>query len=201
MTSRWPLGAFAALGAATIAAFFLVQHLKVALPLINGFPAPFPSTIDPVSGGVCTVRTHNGLRQISFRRMSISFYLQNQADTVNVYVIGPGGRRVRQIGDAVHMPLNRRHTFYWDGRLPGGAVAPDGAYAIQVQLIAQGRTFEIANQGTGALQPVTIDTSIPRPVVTGVSPATIPLAGGRVTIRYAGVTAGGRGQRILIYRL
>ena len=201
MTSRWPLGAFVALGAATIAAFFLVQHLKVANPLINGFPAPFPSTIDPVAGGVCAVRGHRGRKEVSFRQMSISFYLQNQADRVNVYIVAPDGRRVRQIGDAVPMAIDKRHTFRWDGRLADGSVAPDGAYAVQVQLISQARTFEISDQGTGKVLPVTVDSTVPRPIVTGVSPHGIPVAGGRVTIRYTGVAVGDRAQRILIYRV
>ena len=38
--SRLPTGAFAVLVAATIAAFFITQHLKVTTPLIQGFPRP-----------------------------------------------------------------------------------------------------------------------------------------------------------------
>lgn len=199
MSRRWPLGAFVALAAVTVGAFFFVQHLKVATPLINGFPAPFPRTIDPVAGGVCTVRTHAGRRPVSFRRMSLSFYLQNRADDVDAYVVDGAGDRVRQIGFGVHMGVGRRHSFWWDGRLSDGAVAPDGAYEIEVELIHQARVFVISNQSTGAAALVRVDTAVPHPVVT-VSPATVA-AGQPVAIRFTGAGAGGLGRRILVYRV
>ncbi|MGH2857131.1 MAG: hypothetical protein ACRDMJ_06560 [Solirubrobacteraceae bacterium] len=196
------MAAFAALAAATVGAFFVVQHLKVTTPLINGFPAPFPRTIDPVAGGVCPVPNRNGvLRPVSFRRMKVSFYLQGRADDVDVYVLGSDqATRVAQIGDGVHMRVKRRHTFIWNGRLPDGSVAPDGLYYLKVALIHQGRSFLISNQSTGAVEPVTV-LAHPAPLrVTSLTPAALTEPStGRVTIHYTG----GEGLRphVLIYRL
>ena len=50
---RFPVIAFAALVVATVAAFFITQHLKVTTPLIAGFPRPFPAAINPVRGTTC----------------------------------------------------------------------------------------------------------------------------------------------------
>ena len=49
--SRLPLTAFGALIVATVAAFFVTQHLKVSTPLIAGFPHPSPSAISPAGNG------------------------------------------------------------------------------------------------------------------------------------------------------
>ena len=45
--NRLPAVVFALLAAATVGAFFVVQHLKVSTPLIAGFPAPYPSGMTP----------------------------------------------------------------------------------------------------------------------------------------------------------
>lgn len=199
---RWSVAGFVALAAATIAAFFVVQHLKVTTPLINGFPAPFPHTIDPVAGGRCPVRGRKGgIRLVSFRRSKLSFYLQGRADDVDVYVLGPDQTtQVAQIGDGVHMRVKHRHTFWWNGRLADGSVAPDGLYYLKVRLIHQGRSFLISNQNTGAVEPITV-LAHPAPLrVTSVTPTSLAdPAAGAVTIRYEG----GEGLRphVLIYRL
>jgi hypothetical protein len=201
--SRVPVAAFVALVIATVGAFFVTQHLKVTTPLINGFPAPVPSTINPVSGGVCPVRNGKGvLVPTGFRRMKVSFYLLNRADDVDVYIVDPDGTIVDTLpGSGRHMGIQKRRAFFWNGRTaPDGRIAPDGTYYIQVFLVHQGRTLLISNQSTGAQEPVTVDTVPPRPVVTGVSPAAIIASSPTsVTIRYSG-TDGLRPQ-ILIYRI
>ena len=200
--SRLPVAAFVALVIATVGAFFVVQHLKITTPLINGFPAPVPSAINPLAGGVCGVR--NGktgeLVPTSFRRANVSFYLLNRADNVDVYIDHDGVDIVTLPGSGRYMKIKQRRTFTWNGRLDNGQVAPDGAYYIRVSLVHQGRTLVIANQSTGVLEPVTIDTARPAPVVTSVSPAMLsPASRSAVTIHYAG-TDGVRPQ-ILIYRV
>ncbi|MGH2876872.1 MAG: hypothetical protein ACRDNJ_16865 [Solirubrobacteraceae bacterium] len=196
------MAGFVALAAATIGAFFVVQHLKVTTPLINGFPAPFPREINPIAGGRCPVRGRKGrIRLVSFRRARLSFYLQGRADDVDVYVLGPDQTtQVAQIGDGVHMRVKHRHTFWWNGRLADGSVAPDGLYYLKVALIHQGRSFLISNQNTGVVEPITV-LAHPEPLrVTSVAPARLadPTAG-TVTVRYEG----GEGLRphVLIYRL
>ena len=52
-SNRLATVAFAALVAATIAAFFVTQHLKVTTPLIQGYPRPVPGVINPLHGVDC----------------------------------------------------------------------------------------------------------------------------------------------------
>jgi len=201
--TRLPVAAFVALVIATVGAFFVVQHLKITTPLINGYPAPVPSAINPVAGRVCRVRNGKTGRLIplSFRQTNVSFYLLNRADNVDVYIDHDGVNIVTLPGSGRYMRIKHRHTFSWNGRLDNGQVAPDGTYYVRVSLVHQGRTLVIANQSTGVLEPVTVDTARPAPVVTSVSPATVSSASPRsaVTIHYTG-TDGVRPQ-ILIYRV
>jgi hypothetical protein len=206
---RRPVATFVVLGIATVGAFFLTQHLKVTTPLINGFPAPVPSTINPVNGGTCRLRnSHGRLVPVSFRRMKVSFYLQNRADVVYVEIV-QGDRVVRTLpGSGRYLRTFKRRTFIWDGREEDGRVAPDGAYDIRVSLAHQGRTLTIAKP-SGTVEPVTVQTQPPVLAVTSVTPRTVAVAGRPVfTIHYSGnqglrpqvlilrVTAGSRPQLV-----
>lgn len=199
--SRAPVAAFVALVIATVAAFFVTQHLKVTTPLIQGRPAPVPNTINPVYGGVCARRTAKGaLRLVSYRRMGISFYLQNRSDNVTVQIVDRDGTPVRTIANNVYMRAEhpQRHYFTWNGRLADGSVAPAGVYYIKVSLLHQARTLVISNS-TAAL-PVTVQTTRPQVRVTSVTPAAIATGSGTpVTIRYTGT--GAARPRILIFRV
>jgi flagellar hook assembly protein FlgD len=187
-----PVAAFVALAIATVGAFFLVQTLKVSTPLITGLPAPHPDRINPVSGGVCPIPSGKQHRPqpTSFRSMRISFLLLNQADEVTVQIVDPAGHVVDTIARAVPMQVNRRHAFTWNGHLADGRVAPSGRYYVQVTLIHQHRTIQIASQNTGALEPVTVeDGPAPIKVVSvkagGVEPAVFPQTSGRpIAIRF-----------------
>jgi flagellar hook assembly protein FlgD len=198
--TRWPVATFVALVIATVGAFFVTQHLKVTTPLIQGRPAPVPGTINPVSGGVCLRRTGKGvLVPVSFRRMNVSFYLQNRSDNVDVYIVHDGVK-VRQIGNDVYMGAHppRRHEFSWDGRLADGRVAPDGTYYINVVLTHEARSLLISN--STAAEPVTVQTAPPHVRVTSVTPSSV--ASGSATpviIRYTGTDA--VRPRVLIYRV
>jgi hypothetical protein len=199
--TRVPVAAFVALVIATVAAFFVVQHLKVSTPLVAGRPAPVPSTINPVDGGVCAVRNGKGmLTRVSFGTAKVSFYLIHRADDVDVYIV-QGADIIRTLpGSGRYLRTYKRREFVWNGREDDGRVAPDGAYDIQVFLVHQARTFLIRTYASGDVEPITVDTVTPHPVVTGISPATITASSpGSVTIRYSG-TAGLR-ARILIYRV
>ena len=200
--SRLPVAAFVALAIASAGAFFVVQHLKVTTPLINGFPAPYPSAINPVDGKVCLRRSPKGvLMPVNFKRMGISFYLQGQADNVDVFILDSELDPIRELpGSGVHMGLGKRHLFVWNGREDNGSIAPDGNYYIRVVLVHQGREVEIANPDTGDLEPVMVITKPPAPVVTTVSPSSIVSgAGSTVTIRYAGNE--GERPQIRLYRV
>lgn len=197
--SRLPVAAFVALAIATIAAFFVIQHLKVTTPLIAGYPAPYPSAINPVNGQVCLRRNPKGeLVPVSFKRMKVSFYLLNRADNVDVYILDSDANIVRELpGSGVHMAIKKRHPFVWNGREDNGSIAPDGTYDIKVSLVHQGRSVLISNN-SGA-EPVTVQTVPPHPTITSVTPSVISTGGAQgATIRFAG--AGGLPSRILVYR-
>jgi hypothetical protein len=199
--SRLPVAAFVALAIATVAAFFVTQHLKVTTPLLAGFPAPSPAAINPVDGQVCRVPGPKGtVKRLSHRTTFVSFYLLNRSDDVSVYIVDRDGTIVRTLASGVHMQGGAhpvRRTFIWNGRLGNGSVAPDGNYYIRVSLIHQGRSVLISNNA-GA-EPVAIETVPPRPRVISVSPMLIPQpAGAAARIRYTGTR--GLNARILIYR-
>ena len=189
MTStRLSTAAFGVLVAATIAAFFVTQHLKVTTPLIQGAPRPVPDVINPLHGVSCAGRNTGST--------TISFYLQHRGDDVDVYVVNSDGAIVRTVATGRHMRKNVRNpdgVFYWDGRVANGQVAPDGTYYFRVALLHQGRTIDLNGV------PVKVKTVPPRPVVVSVAPTVIPSASGsrRVTIRYAGNE--NRGGTILLY--
>lgn len=199
--SRAPVAAFVTLVVATVAAFFVTQHLKVSTPLVQGSPAPVPSHINPVYASVCPRRNAKGqIVLTNYRRMKISFYLQNRSDNVTVQIIKPGGQVARTIGSNVFMRAThpKRHTFTWDGRLTDRSIAPAGVYYIKVSLLHQGRTLTISNH-TAPL-PVTVETARPQVRVTSVTPATLTSGSSTpVTIRYSGTDT--LRPRILIFRI
>jgi hypothetical protein len=188
--NRLPVIAFSVLFVASAAAFFIVQHLKVSTPLINGFPAPFPAVINPVDGTTCGGVNH--------RRMRISFWLEHRADDVDVYIVDSDGVIVRTLASGVHMAIKERVPFTWNGREDDGSFAPDGTYYIRVALIHQGRTVTISNQS--GPEPVKIKTTFPHPRILAVIPPVVPVgAGTKVTIRYTGNDQ--RLATVLIYRV
>ena len=159
---RLPVIAFAALVLGTVAAFFLIQHLKVTTPLIAGNPSPFPPVINPLTGGACAVRTADGHRKtVSVRRTSVSFYLLNRSDEVDVYVVNQTGAIVDALRTGLFMraaPHPVPATFTWNGREQNGRVAPPGMYYLKVVLQHQGRTIDITNS-KGLLEWVTVNLS------------------------------------------
>jgi hypothetical protein len=190
--SKPAVPAFAALVVATAAAFFVTQHLKVTTPLLQGFPAPYPSAINPLGGVTC--------KGVNHRRMSVSFYLQHRSDDVDVYITDQSGTIVATLATDRHMRRGVRTpdgVFSWNGREGDGAIAPDGEYYIEVDLIHQGRSLEISNSA-GQPLPVTVDTVIPHPVITAVSPALLTGGAAPVKIHYTGTQS--RGVTVRIYR-
>jgi hypothetical protein len=156
---RLPTLAFAGLAVATVAAFFIIQHLKVTTPLITGVKPPFPAVIDPLGGGICVARTPDGPTQVNFSRTSLSFSLLHRSDNVYVYVVDQRGRNVATVASGVFMaglPSQMTRTFTWDGRVYGGRPAPAGDYHLKVVLRRQNRTIEITNPD-GALDRVRVE--------------------------------------------
>lgn len=190
--TRLSTAAFAIVVAATIGAFFVTQHLKVTTPLIQGYPSFVPGVIDPAHPVRCG--------KYNTGSAMISFYLQHRSDNVVVSVVSDQtGAVVDTLANGRYMRKGVRDpdgVFHWNGRESNGQVAPDGTYHLRVALIHQGRTIDLDAAG----QTVKVKTVPPRPVITSVSPLSIPSAAGatRVTIRYAGNE--NRGGTILLYR-
>lgn len=155
---RLPLVAFLTLVVATVAAFFITQHLKVSTPLISGVTQPDPAVINPLNGRACYDPVRH---QRVGRTTQISFYLLHASDKVDVYVVNEPGRRVAtlatdQFMKAVLFPHEVPTVFTWDGHEQNGSIAPDGTYSFKVHLVHQARTVVISNY-SGPL-PVTVDT-------------------------------------------
>ncbi|MDQ2759235.1 MAG: hypothetical protein M3Y17_02075 [Actinomycetota bacterium] len=130
---RLPLAAFAGLAVATVAAFFVTQHLKVSLPLVQGTPKPDPQVISPGCSGRSRVAR-------------LSFYLQLRADDVGVYIVDPAGHVIRTLTSNRHMRRGIRNpdgNFPWNGRTDSGAVAHDGTYFWRIVFHGQGRTVQL----------------------------------------------------------
>lgn len=197
--TRLPIAAFAALVVATLAAFFITQHLKVSTPLLAGFPRPVPAAINPVAGSNCYDPAVG--KALDYRMMSISFYLLNQSDDVDVWVVDPRGSIVATLASGTYMPGGSRPArkqFVWNGRGRDGSVAADGEYFVKVRLLHQHRTVTISDS-SGPI-PFRVITTPPRPVITQVAPHVIHAASPvPVRIEYSGNE--GRAATVLIYRL
>ncbi|HWC86579.1 MAG TPA: N,N-dimethylformamidase beta subunit family domain-containing protein [Solirubrobacteraceae bacterium] len=180
---RLPVVAFAALVVATIAAFFITQHLKASGPLIVVWSRPPPFSND---GDGCRNRT------------SITFNLQHRSDSVSVFVLDSDGNIVRTVASGLEMQRPAAHrrvrrTFSWYGREDNGQLAPNGTYYFRIALAAQGRKVELTQY------PIVVDTVPPRLVVTSVSPSQLPAPGGApATVHFTG--SNGRGGYLVIYR-
>jgi hypothetical protein len=155
---RFPLVAFLTLVVATIAAFFITQHLKVSTPLISGVTQPDPGEINPLNARACYDPVR---RQRVGPSTQISFYLLHASDKVDVYVVDARSRRVATLASgrfmkAVLFPHEVPTFFTWDGRAASAAIAADGTYYFNVHLVHQNRTVTISSY-SGPL-PVTVNT-------------------------------------------
>jgi len=181
---RLPVVAFATLVVATIAAFFITQHLKSSTPVIAGMTRPAAFSDD---GDGC------------LRHTSINFYVKHRSDSVSVFVMDSEGDEVQTVASGVemHKPTARhdkvRRTFYWYGREYNRQPAPDGTYYFRVALAEQGRIVDLTQY------PILVDNVPPNLVVTGVSPSQLPAPDGApATVHFTG--GNGRGGLLIIYR-
>ena len=202
--SRWPVAAFVALVIATIAAFFITQHFKVATPFLAGLPSPHPATINPVSGGVCQLKNGKGVEQpTDFKQMKISFYLVHRDDNVDVSIVNSVGQVVDTLATDRRMGIYKRQAFVSTGRTSSGAFANAATHYVRVPLTHQGRTVEISRASGGA-KPITVETRA-KPIrvrsvkVDGTQPAIYPTASDQpAVIRFT--RTGRRPPTIEIYR-
>jgi FlgD Ig-like domain len=199
--TRFRAVAFAALLVATVAAFFVSQHLKVTTPLYNGSPRPDPAAINPIDGRICKDTLGN---RVSFKKTRLSFWLQHSSDNVLVYIVNSVGEQIALVGSRYMRKGVRGRDYVWDGKESNGSFAPDGTYYFKVVLQQEGRYFEL----TGT--PVRVITVPPHPVVTSVrvsdtatnptGPAIISPPGSAQTVTIHFTRGSYRNALIQIYR-
>ncbi len=80
---RLPVAAFVALAVATVAAFFVTQHLKVTTPLLDGLPGPDPAAINPVNGRSAGPSARRHVKPVDIATIGLVLLL-NRADDVDV---------------------------------------------------------------------------------------------------------------------
>lgn len=192
--TRLPAAVLALLAAATVGAFFFVQHLKVTTPLIAAPSPPNPPALNPIANRLCGSPPHHGTQ--------ISFYLKHRSDDVNVYVLDQSGQIVATIASGVYMPGGThptRRVFTWNGLEDDGTIAPDGSYEFKVALIHQGRSVVLTPSGSSTPFTVRIETRPPRPRVVSVTPWLIPL-NRSLSTRIAFTGNEGHFTRVQLYR-
>ncbi len=204
MSRRLPLLGFALLAVATIAAFFLVQTLKTAPPLLWAPLNPIPSALNPAGGRVCISRSHQPL---NYAETKLTLALSHADNSVGVYIVSAsnaGGGPVDTISSGTPMvaapgpahPVQTQkdsRVFTWNGRLADGKIAPDGIYYFRVVLAQQDRSINLSQV------PVQVLTTPPRPRVLDVrTVATATASGtGPVTAKRAAATLPAPGPALL----
>ena len=114
---------------ATAAAFAITERLKLTKsPLMPG------TRVSKVFSPVCGCARAKANVRVRLRR----------ADTVTVTVIDARRHDVALLAGGLHVPRGFV-TFRWDGRQPGGELAPDGAYRVKVHLARQHQTIVLPN--------------------------------------------------------
>ena len=126
---RLPTFGFGALAVATVAAVFITQHLKVTTPLIAGQTyKKTPHWIVPSNPRCDSV--------------TLYFHLLHHPDSFNLDIVDSHGRVVKTLARDVAGRIKQPFDYSWNGRLDGGAVAPNGLYNFRLHLIHQNRTID-----------------------------------------------------------
>lgn len=142
--NRLPLLGFGVLVVATIAAFFITQHLKVTTPLIAGQTyAATPHNIVPTNPSCDAV--------------TLYFHLLHHADSFDLDIVDGHGGGVKTLASDVPGKIYQQFQYPWNGRLADGAVAPPGLYNFRLHLIHQNRTIDPVIQGF----PISVQSTCP----------------------------------------
>ncbi|MGC9220143.1 MAG: hypothetical protein ACP5H2_02170 [Solirubrobacteraceae bacterium] len=181
---RLPAIAFVLLAAATVAAFFVIDAIKVGNPLVFGNPGPIPAAFNPVSGRVCLSK--KGV-PLDYRKTTLTFSV-GYSGTVGVYVVAAGnlgGDAVATVSSGVQMGGGATHvrTFTWNGRLSDGRLAPDGTYYFRIVFENQGRSANLTDA------PIEVITHPPHPRVLSVRLAGATGTAGVTTTNQSSQTA------------
>jgi hypothetical protein len=165
---RLPAVAFALLSLATLGAFFLVQAIKTADPLIWPTDSVIPAAFNPVHGRVC----RNSKGPLDYRHTQLQIAVP-RADTVGVYIVSAGNQSQTLATVSNGTPMRRSvlaknsnawypATFTWNGLLASGNPAPPGIYYFRVVLEHQGRSLDISDH------PIRVLTQPPHPRILSV---------------------------------
>jgi hypothetical protein len=148
---RLPLAGFGALVVATIAAFFITQHLKVTTPLITGARGGSPTYGQTPHNIVPT--------NPSCRAVTLYFALLHHADSFDLYIVDSRGKPVQTLATDVPGRIFEPFQYSWNGRLADGTVAPHGLYNFDLHLIHQNRTIDPVIPGF----PISVQSTCPPP--------------------------------------
>ena len=151
-----PIVLVIALLAGTAAAFGVTQGLKTSpSPILQ---TQVSKTFSPVCG--CKTRT----ARIAFRL--------RRADRVLIAIQDSRGRTVRVLFSSRHKVSAGVHEWAWNGRLDGGARAPDGMYVPRVDLEDADRVIVLPNRIALDTQPPQV-TLVGRPQLGGPGPIVV----------------------------
>jgi hypothetical protein len=149
--NRLPLVGFGAVVLATVAAFFITQHLKVTTPLIVG-----------AHGGQATYgRTPHNIvpTNPSCDAVTLYFALLHHADSFDLGIVDSHGSVVNALATDVRGQIKQPFQYSWNGRLADGTVAPQGLYNFRIHLIHQNRTIDPVIPG----YPISVQSTCPPP--------------------------------------
>jgi hypothetical protein len=212
VSRRLPLLGFVLLALATIAAFFLVQTLKTAPPLLWAPLNPIPSALDPVNGRVCISRSHMPL---NYAQTKLTLALSRADDSVGVYIVSAanaGGGTIDTISSGTPMvaapgpahPVQTQRdsrVFTWNGRLSDGQIAPDGTYYFRVVLAQQDRSINLSQAPVQVLttppHPRVLDVRLVGATSTTTGAATTSTTGGSAAAKRAAAVALAPGPAVL----
>ena len=173
-----PRVAFAALVAATIAAFFVTQRLKHEPAVLSGKRLLRPLDFSPDG---------NGYQD----RLRIQFGLR-RADDVTVSVVSRStGDVVKHIVTSMHVKAYRQVVLHWLGRTDEGRPAPDGTYRVKVGLRREGRSLTLPGE-------VRVDRRPPPVKITKRSNEGVVRPGTPVQINFRGTSR--RAPKLLVIR-
>jgi hypothetical protein len=162
----------------TAAAFAVTEGLKLKKsPILS--TQVVPKSISPVC--VCPTQWAR-----------IGFRLRHD-DHLTITIEDSSGRAVRTLFSGRRVRAGF-HSFFWNGRLADGAVAPDGAYRPSLELDDADRSITLPNR-------IAVDTRKPRVLSVGVD-----LERRRIVVRYRasepahGVLSVGGRRVVVTYR-
>src|SRR5579863_5146348 len=155
---RLPQIAFAVLALATVGAFFLIQALKTAPPLLWSPPSlrSVPAAINPIRGRICKSanKEHTPINYAETRLTiavphagSVGVYIVNATDangpTVDTLTSGTQMKAAPSPKYRVQEAKDSK-TFTWNGDLDDGAVATSGTYYFRIVLNSEGRSIDLS---------------------------------------------------------